>query len=194
MRKKKNIKAQDDKSWIIKTIIMAFILSLVFSVTSQSVMANANLFFSVIILLIIIFVGVIFDMVGVAVAKAEEKPFHSMASNKIKSAHYSLMLIKNAGQVATFCNDVIGDIAGVISGTAITIIVINIMNFNISFINRTVISVIISALVASMIIGGKAMGKDFALKHAKNIVKWVGKAMYQIDKRIGYKILNRVKR
>ena len=36
------------------------------------------------------------------------------------------MLIRNAGKVSSFCNDVIGDISGVISGTASALIVFNI--------------------------------------------------------------------
>ncbi|MFQ8767640.1 MAG: hypothetical protein ACLR8U_14850 [Oscillospiraceae bacterium] len=43
-----------------------------------------------------------FDIIGVAVTAADEKPFHSMASRKVPEAGEALKLIRNAGRVSSF--------------------------------------------------------------------------------------------
>ncbi|WDC83794.1 hypothetical protein PL321_14940 [Caloramator sp. mosi_1] len=80
-------------------------------------------FFCFFVLISIIFVGIIFDIIGVAVTAAEEAPFHSLASRKVKGAKTAVKLIRNADKVSNFCNDVIGDICGVVSGAAGAIII-----------------------------------------------------------------------
>ena len=59
------------------------------------------------ILLVIIFVGIIFDVVGMAVACADETPFHAMASRKIPGAQEAISLLRNAERVSSICNDVV---------------------------------------------------------------------------------------
>ena len=47
---------------------------------------------------------------------------NAMASRKVPEAMEALHLIRNANRVSSFCNDVIGDICGVISGSASAVI------------------------------------------------------------------------
>jgi len=188
MEKKKS-KNNSQVIWIIKTVILVFFVSMGFSIVSTSILEGAELFLALPVLLVIIFIGVTFDMIGVAVAVADERPLHSMAANKVTSAKYSLLLVKNASQVATFCNDVIGDIAGIISGTAAVTIVGIIMKMNLPLATEYVLSVVLSAIVASLTIGGKAVGKEYALKNSKNIMIWVGKIICNIDKGLGNRII-----
>ncbi|MBF4693680.1 hypothetical protein [Fusibacter ferrireducens] len=164
--------------WIIRTFIMTFMLAVIFSVVSEALMRNVNVFSAFLMLMIIIFIGIFFDAIGIAVAAANEKPFHSMASAQIKSAKYSIMLIKNASKVSNFCNDVIGDIAGIISGTTIGIIIGAISQYNIPTKFYPYLSVGISGLVAAMTVGGKAIGKEIAISRAKEVVDFTGKIIY----------------
>ena len=62
------------------------------------------------------------DMAGIAIATADEKTLNAMAARKIRGAKEAVRLIRSADRVGSFCNDVIGDIVGIISGSATTVI------------------------------------------------------------------------
>ena len=113
----KNNKSNKIK-WVATITILAFIISFVFSFISNSTMPKVNIYISIIILLLFITIGIIFDMIGVAVTSTDEEPLHAMSSKKIKGAKKAVAFKKNADKVSSFCNDVIGDICGIISGSA----------------------------------------------------------------------------
>ena len=126
-------------------------------------------------LIFFILVGVLFDIIGLAVAAAEEKQFHSMAARKIQSAKYAVKLIRNAEKVSSFCNDVIGDIAGIMSGATGTVIAaVLFFGENANIIG----SFLITAGVAAITVGGKAFGKSVAINHSNYIVNIVSKVIY----------------
>ena len=114
---KKKKKSLFDFKWVGIITLLAFIISLVFSSISQSIIPNAHVLISLVVVFVIILIGIIFDMVGMAVQVADVKVFNSMASKKIKGAKMALKMIKNAPKLSTICNDVIGDICGIISGS-----------------------------------------------------------------------------
>lgn len=161
------------RRWVISITIFAFSLSVFMSLFSETVLRHSTLITAFIVLIVIIFIGVAFDIIGVAVTVADEKPFHSMASGKIKGARSSIKLIKNASRVSNMCNDVIGDTCGIISGTAAAFIVTQVSELNI--IDGTIFALILSGLVASLTIGGKALGKEFAISKSKEIILSMGK-------------------
>ena len=117
---------------------------------------------SFVILICIIAIGIVFDIIGVAVTAADEKPFHSMASRKVPEATQALKLIRNAGRVSSFCNDVIGDICGVISGSAAATIAARVLAMHPGM-REIVLTLAMSALAAGLTVGGKACGKSFAI-------------------------------
>ena len=157
--------------WIIEAFIITFILSGIISYISQNGIAYLNVIPAVIILIIVVFLGIFFDVVGIAVTVANEEHFHAKATKKAEGAKSSLNLIKNASKVANFCADVIGDICGVISGAIGTMIALKIAStYGIS--NN--IQFLISALIASITVGGKAIGKQIATNHSTKIVDRVG--------------------
>jgi CBS domain containing-hemolysin-like protein len=123
--------------------------------------------------------GIIFDVVGVAVTSADEKPFHSMAARKVPGAQESIRLLRNAERVSSICNDVVGDICGVVSGSASATIAAQILS-NFEFSWPQIISLIMSALVAGLTVGGKAVGKTFAMNSSTVIVHTVGKISYNL--------------
>lgn len=176
------------KKWIIRVTILTFILAVSISFISEVVLKNLNIFWGFLILTLIVFLGIIFDMVGIAVTICEEHPFHSMAARKNHSARYSIKLIRNASQVSNFCNDVIGDISGIISGTALVVILRQIFVQGDFGVLESVITILFSALIAAITVGGKAMGKDFAKTHSRKVVRYVGEVLYIMDKKFKIRI------
>ena len=80
------------------------------SLCSGAVLEDAGYVSATLILLLFILLGIMFDIIGVAVTAANPKPFNSMAAHRVKGAKEALYLIRNAEKVASFCNDVVGDI------------------------------------------------------------------------------------
>ncbi len=159
--------------WIMEITLLACILSFVFSLSSELIITNVNVFIGIIIVLLFIFIGVIFDMIGVAVTTASLTPFHSMSARKIKGAKKAIKLIKNNEKVASICNDVVGDICGIISGSVGVLISSNIsLYFGIDILFTTLI---ITSVIAGLTIGGKALGKSIAINKNIYIVYKVSK-------------------
>lgn len=167
--KKEKIKKEHvDVRWIIKIIIIAFVISFSLSFVSQMTIPNLSIFWGIIITLLFILIGIVFDIVGVAVTNADEKVFHSMSSRQVTGAKVAVKFKKNADKVASFCNDVIGDICGIVSGAAATTIATGIAaNLQLDFL---FVSLTVAAIVASLTIGGKAMGKSFAMNKSDIIL------------------------
>lgn len=155
--------------WTIKIILLAFIISMIFQSLSETIMPKVNLISSIIILILFILIGIIFDMIGVAITTCDIKPFHSMNSKKMKYASTGIKLINNQAKVSSFCNDVIGDICGIISGSAGVIIATSLSNkLNTDLL---ITSLIVTSTIAALTIGGKSLGKNIALKNNTNIIK-----------------------
>ena len=160
-------------SWLITVCALSFCLSIVMSLTSEAVIPKINIVFGIIVILIFIFISIIFDMIGVAITAAEEKPFHSMASKKVKGSHHSVKLLKNSDKLASICNDVVGDVCGVVSGSA-GVLVANTIAIKLN-INTSFAVLITTAVIASLTITGKAYGKTIAINNSESITFKVGK-------------------
>ena len=164
---KKNKEKNKNIKWILTITILAFIISIVFSLLSELIMPKVDLIIGLIIMLLFIILGIIFDIIGVAVTTSSEEPFHSMSSKKIKGANLAVNLKKNANKVSTFCNDVIGDICGIISGSA-GVYVASKISLSLD-INPLISSLLITGIISSLTIGGKALGKSFAMNNCTQI-------------------------
>jgi len=161
------------KKWIVIITVLSFFLSVSMNMLSSTLMPMANIVAALFLLLALILIGVVFDIIGIAVTTADETPFHSMASRRVRAASQAIWLIRNAEKVSNVCNDVIGDIVGIISGAATTAIVTKILNvYNFDGI---VVSLLLTGLVASLTIGGKAMGKGVAMSKANSIIYTVAR-------------------
>lgn len=167
-KKEKKSKKYINWNWIIKITLIAFTLSFVFSAISEFVIPNVNIIIGIFLVIIFIGLGVLFDIIGVAVTSADEKIFHSMNSRKVKGAKLAVKFKKNADKLSSFCNDVIGDVCGIISGSAGAIIAATI-DVKLSL-NAFLVSLVVTALIASLTIGGKAMGKNFAINKSNVIL------------------------
>ena len=160
-------------SWIYKVFLMTFFLSLVFGLVSNVITVNANITVMIIITILVIGIGIIFDMIGTATLTCSEVPFHAKSSKKIKGAKESLSLIKNSVKVSSVCNDVIGDICGIISGGMGAMVALSLAKF--FNVNIIISSLIISSIISSLTVGGKAICKNIAIKNCEDIVFIVGK-------------------
>lgn len=164
-------KENSEIKWFIQVFIMTFTLSMLFSYISANGVSNLSLIPAILILILVIAVGILFDIIGVAVTVANEQEFHAKATKKVKGSKDSIKLIRNAPKVANICADVIGDICGVLSGAISALISMKIteqfgMSFNIQF--------LLSAIVAALTVGGKALGKGIANNNSTRIVHAVG--------------------
>ena len=166
--------------WVVTIFFVTIFISGSISLLSDLLMENSSMGVAFLILLVIILIGILFDIIGMAVATADEKPFHSMAARKVPGAQESIRLLRNAERVSSICNDVVGDICGVVSGSASATIAVQILrNFDFSW--PQIISLAMSALAAGLTVGGKAIGKSFAVNSCTAIVHGVGRVIHTLN-------------
>ena len=167
-KKEKENKIRTDRIWVNKVIIIAFVVSFCMSYASNQIVPNINIPLGIVLTLLFVILGILFDIVGVAVTSADEAVFHSMNSRKVKGANVAVILKKNASKVSSFCCDVIGDICGIVSGAAATAISVSIAaNYNFDLMLTGLIT---AGIISSLTIGGKAMGKSFAINKGNIIL------------------------
>ena len=167
--------------WVVTIFLSTILITSIISLASEEIMSFSAMPVAFAILLVIIFVGILFDIIGVAVTSADEKPFHSMAARKVPGALESIRLLRNAEKVGSICNDVVGDICGVISGSASATIAAQVLqNFEFSW--PRLASLMMSALVAGLTVGGKAVGKSIAINSCTKIVHFVGLSIHRFQK------------
>lgn len=174
--------------------VITFVLAAIFSIISSSILSEVIWIIGLIIVLFIVLVGILFDMVGIASTAAGEAPFHAMASEKVHGAREAVLIIRNADKFATFCNDVIGDISGIVSGTATAIVVLQIAELFGEGEGSTIqitLSVVVTSLVAALTVGGKALGKYMAINASTNIIIFTGKVVAFIENKLKIKVLPR---
>ena len=172
-KKQKN----ENLKWVITIFLVTILVSSLISLISEEVMDGSSIVVAFVTLLLIILIGIIFDIIGVSVTSADETPFHAMAARKVPGAKESINLLRKADKVSSICNDVVGDICGVVSGSASATIAVQVLQ-NFEFTWPRMITLLMSALVAGLTVGGKAIGKTFAVNSSTNIVHSVGKLIY----------------
>lgn len=176
-RKEKKKKELINWKWIATIFIISFFLSFGLSFLSEVTIKQSTLIVSIFITLLFIFLGILFDIVGVAVTSSDATIFHSMSARKVRGAKIAVQFNKNAEKVSSFCCDVIGDICGVISGASgitITALLVNSFGWDLLLTTLTV-----TGIISALTIGGKAIGKSFAVNKS-NII------LYQFAKLISY--------
>ena len=178
-KKDKTEKSDSNIKWCIEVVIITFILSILFSYISANGVSKLSILPAVLILIAVILVGIIADIIAIAVTVANEDEFHAKASKKVPGSKTSIKLIKNAPRVANICADVVGDICGVLSGAVGTLVSIKIVE-KLGVSNN--IQYFVSALIASAMIGGKALGKEFGISRSTKIVHSVGKIINKFQK------------
>ena len=168
-KKGKRIRITPDWKWIGTTFGMTIGISSAMSFLSNEVLSAGGMALSFVVLLVIVLIGIVFDIIGMSVTAADEKPFHSMAAKKVPEAAVAIRLIRRAERVSSICNDVVGDICGVVSGSASAVIAARVV-MNMQPTLASVIQLLMSALVAACTVGGKAFGKSIAIHTAARLI------------------------
>ncbi len=170
------MKRRKNNHWVYIIFLITFILSIVFGILSNTVINNLNIYIAIVVVLFIIAIGILFDIIGVAIASSNISPFTAKASRKHRGAKEAIFLLKNADKVANICNDVVGDVSGIISGAAGAVIAIKLSSiYNLDI---TLISLLVGAIIASITVFGKALGKTFAIINNTNIIYRVGRIIH----------------
>ena len=103
-----------------------------------------------------------------------------MAAHKEKGGKEAIRLLSNANRVSSVCNDVVGDICGVVSGSAsATIAALILTQVDVGWPRG--VSLVMSAIVAGLTVGGKAIGKTFAVNSCTQIVHAVGRVLHALN-------------
>ncbi len=173
----------EHNKWSIMITILSFFLSASMSFISSQILQDVRIFVAFLVVLVIIVINILFDIIGTAVTAAEEAPFHAMASRRVYGAKQAIRLIRNADKVSNFCNDVVGDICGVISGTASAFIVIKILGSS-DAADNSILGLVVTGFVAAFTVGGKAWGKAFAIENSNYIIYRVGIVLKFVSVRI----------
>ena len=190
-------KMKDALHWSLAIAVITLVLAAIFTIISTITLSGVTWAIGMIIVFIIVFIGIFFDMVGIAATAGNETPFHAMAAERVNGAKQSIHIIRNADRFASFCNDVIGDISGIISGTASAIVVIQFtlsMNQVEDSIFHYIIAVVFTSIVAALTVGGKAFGKSLAIRYSTPILFQVGKVFYILENNFNISILNNNKK
>ena len=178
-KKKPKKKGRPEKSpgrWAVEVFCIAVALSAALSFASDRALNGAGIAVAFVVLLAFVLLGIFFDIIGVAVTAADEKPFHSMAARKTPGAKEALRLIRRADKVSSFCNDVVGDICGIIAGSTVAVIVVRMQAaFSLPAVAG---SLALTALTSGLTIGGKALGKSFAIARSTEVLQLVGRFLH----------------
>ncbi|MEG1743614.1 MAG: hypothetical protein RR246_05550, partial [Clostridia bacterium] len=162
--------------WPLIVFCSSFLISAILSFASGEMIHSLPIWAAIILLTLFVALGIIFDIIGLAVATAEISPFNSMAARKLKSGKKAVWLISNAERVASFCNDVVGDIAGVVSGaTGAAIAALLFTSYSAD--TAMLFTLMLTSFIAAVTVGGKALGKQVAIKKNGDIVLAVAKIL-----------------
>jgi CBS domain containing-hemolysin-like protein len=178
-KKKRNL-------WPLKALLISFALAAVVNVGSELILTGTKLWISIVITVIIVLIGVFFDIIGTATTSCDIQPFLAMASRKVKGAKTAVKLAKKADAVSSVCNDIVGDICGIVSGGCASTIVLAILSATTTLSPDKMnlwLSVLVYTIISTLTISLKAVGKGYAVKNANKIVFATAKTLCLFNKK-----------
>lgn len=162
--------------WAIKIFVLSICLSCLFSLLSQTILSSMGIVMAIITIIFFIAISVIFDMIGVAVTCTSEEFFLSRI-DKEKGATLGLAMKKHSEKVCSFCNDVVGDICGILSGASGACVILSITSHIQNAPIVALVSSLVSALIAGLTIFSKALMKSYAINNANKFILKIGKML-----------------
>jgi CBS domain containing-hemolysin-like protein len=182
---------KDSLKWSTKITFITLTLAAFFAIISSFLLSGAPLAIGMVVVIIIILIGIAADTIGLSSAASSEEPFHAMASKKINGSKEAVQICRNAPVFSSFFNDVIGDICGVVSGTATAVVVLQLLSElgkTENSITHFIVTVAFTSVVAALTVGGKAICKTFAIRSSTNIILFIGKICYHLDHKFSIKL------
>lgn len=175
--KKKDSKFVKYFRWPLIVLALSFTLSMAFGVLSEVALDGANIAVAVIVIVVFLVIAIITDMIGVAITACDEKNFRAMAARKVRGAKEAIILQKKADRVSSIVADILGDICSILSGAAGAAVSAALIMQSMSDFVDIVIASLVSAVIAALLISGKAFMKRYSMNHADNIILFIGKIL-----------------
>ncbi|GAB6173908.1 hypothetical protein JCM15765_33860 [Paradesulfitobacterium aromaticivorans] len=185
------------KGWkhLLLIFVGTFLTAALVGIGSELLVRHSSLLMAGLFLLAVIGTGIVFDIIGMAATAATEAPHHARAANRVFGAQQAVYLVRNADVVANFSNDIVGDVAGTLSGVTAATIVVDLLRYYPTLAAYEIwLSTGMLALAASLTITGKAAGKTFAMQEANEIIAIVGRLMATVEKVTGWTLTKPKKR
>ena len=175
-RPKKRKRSEKTYLWPIEATLISLVLGLVVAFGAEVVLSDTTIAVAVVLIVVLVLLGVLFDMMGLAVASCDPVPLRSMASRKVRGARHALRLVDNAHKVSSIFNDIVGDSIGIITGVCGAALAI-VLAGSLQGLARIAVAVAVSAVIAALTIGSKAAMKGVAIRHSTKIVLTLGRLM-----------------
>jgi len=177
--------------YVLLVTLASFTVTILLSLFSEFAARRlASIVLAVAMLVTIIAINVVADILGTAATAARETPFHAKAAKKVFGAQQGVYLLRNADKVANFANDFIGDIAGTLAG-ALGISLMVQVSKGLPATDIVILNVLITALIAGLTVGGKALGKHIAIEHANEIIFLAGRVLAALQRLTPWRNSNR---
>ena len=154
-------------SWGLTILVLSFVLSVLFSFLTEITINDSSIYLCIAVLIVLLVLNVGCDIIANAVLSCDIDGFNAMASRKIRGARRAVAFCKNSEKIASIFSDVIGDICGIISGSAGAVLAgYFIANDSVE---GMAVSIAISAVIGALTVGGKAFGKPISIKYNSKI-------------------------
>lgn len=173
---KEKVRRRARRLWIGFAFLFSFIMTALLSILSGETLEDLPVWAALIVLLLFVSLGILFDVFGLAVATAEMSAFNAMAAKKDPAGKKAVWLITNAEKVASFCNDIVGDICGVVSGASAASIAAVLFS-ELSAAAAFWLTLAMTSMVASVTVGGKALGKRIAMEKSREITHFCARVL-----------------
>ena len=175
--KKNQTKKKKYFHWPLIAFILSITLSMAFGVLSEVALNGANIFIAIAVIIVFLIISIITDMIGVAVTACDIKNFRAMAAKKVRGSKEAIMLKKNADRVSSIFADILGDICSILSGAAGAVVASSLITQNMTDFVGVIVASLVSAVIAALIISGKALMKKYSMEHADGIILILGKIL-----------------
>ena len=167
-RKKKKKRVPVWLSWGLTILVLSFLLSVLFSFLTEIAINDSSVYVCLAVLVVLLILNVGCDVIANAVLSCDVDGFNAMASRKIRGARRAVTFCKHAEKIASIFSDVIGDICGIVSGSAGAVLAAMFVFAEGSW-EGMMVSILVSAVIGALTVGGKAFGKPISIKYNSKI-------------------------
>ncbi len=155
-------------SWGIIVLVLSFILSVLFSFLTEIAINGGPVYACIIVIIALLILSIISDIIANAVLSCDSEGFNAMASRKIRGAKRAVTFCRHSEKIASIFSDVIGDICGIVSGAAGAALALY-FGFAEQSTEGIAASILVSAVISALTVGGKAFAKPLSIKYNTKI-------------------------